>query len=150
MWSPPCDGGSRVVWSRGAILGHHGYMQFNMASYNEVILSPQLEADFQLLADWIAMGKLIFAISLLGSIVSKDPPTRAFLSAGFTLGLACYFLVMGPQLRKVEELGEFPSGTAGPFEAAFAAIIVAFAIGAFLEVKNFLVDEALKEKEKIH
>ena len=137
------------VWSRGAILGHHGHMQFNMASYNDA-LSPQLEADFQLLADWVAMGKLMFAISLVGSIVSKDPPTRAFLSVGFTLGLACYFLVMGPQLRKVEELGEFPSGTAGPFEAVFATIIVAFAIGAFLEVKNLLVDKALKEKEKSH
>jgi hypothetical protein len=143
------------VWSRGTILGHHNYMQFNMASYKDTILSPQLEADFQLLADWVALGKLIFAISLLGSSLSKDPPTRVFLSVGFTLGLACYFLVMGPQLRKVEELGEFPTGTAGPFEAVFAAIIVAFGIGAFLEVKNYcLVDKAaaaaaaaLKEKE---
>jgi hypothetical protein len=125
------------IYSRGLFLGHNDWTHFAMASYQSNNASPGLQADLQLLTDWIGIAKGIVVVGLVGSILSNEPRVRATMSVGFTLVLSTYYLVMGPSLHKVVELGELSDWHAN-LDSYMAVVLGAFALGAALEVKAAL------------
>lgn len=120
------------VMSRGEIMGHPDFMPFNMAHY--AAAPPEQQAGLQFLADWIALAKCIVAVGLFGSAICDEPKTRAYFAVGATACLASYFYNMGPSLHAMEDLKEFPDGSASQFDLIIGTMTVAFAASAAWEV----------------
>jgi len=102
----------------------------------------------RVLVNWLAFNKLLFIISLVASAISKDPFTRSLLSTGFTVGLSCYYLTLGPALGDAESLEVLVGGIQRTLNFKFAVLIFIFAASAVLEVRAWLSGDPNTSKSK--